>query len=488
MATDSISSVLKLLLLLLIILFHNSADSASDVKYLPGFEGPLPFELETGYIGVGEEEEVQLFYYFIKSERNPEEDPLLIWLSGGPGCSALSGLFYENGPVTVKLEVYNGTRPSLVSTTYSWTKVSSIIYLDQPVGSGFSYSRTQLAEKPSDSGEVKRIHEFLHKWLSKHQEFSSNPFYVGGDSYSGMVVPALVQEISKGIMLLFLIYQSPSPFPLTLSFLIQTFLFITVLKRYCRKLLMLRTSNKPPGPSIFGYVLGNPSTEREVDYNYRVPYAHGMALISDELYESMKRTCKGKYENVDPCNTECLKLVKEYQKCTDRINKAFILMSYCEETEDTPPDCYVYRYLLTTYWANDGSVRRALRIREDSIGKWVRCYWKIPYTHDIKSSVPYHMNNSISGYPSLIFSGDHDMFVPFLGTQAWIRSLNYSLTDDWRPWMIGDQIAGYTRTYANKMTFATIKASLFFGGGHTPEYKPDESSIMFQRWINGQPL
>ena len=86
-------------------------------------------------------------------------------------------------------------------------------------------------------------------------------------------------------------------------------------------------------------------------------------------------------------------------------------------------------------------------------------------------------------------SGDHDMYVPSLGTQAWIRSLNYSVTDDWRPWMIGDQIAGYitflfvhspvnfisrmsssdllcfgryTRTYANQMTFATIKASLFF--------------------------
>ncbi|CAA7059964.1 unnamed protein product [Microthlaspi erraticum] len=81
------------------------------------------------------------------------------------------------------------------------------------------------------------------------------------------------------------------------------------------------------------------------------------------------------------------------------------------------------------------------------------------------------------------FSGDHDLEVPFLGTQAWIRSLNYSLIADWRPWMIGDQIAGYTRTYAYKMTFATIR-----GGAHTPEYKPDESYIMFQRWISGQPL
>ncbi|KAG7581054.1 Peptidase S10 serine carboxypeptidase [Arabidopsis suecica] len=401
MANDYVSSVL--LLLILLIFLSQRTDSASIVKSLPGFDGPLPFELETGYIGVGDEEEVQLFYYFIKSERNPQEDPLLLWLSGGPGCSSISGLLYENGPVAMKLEVYNGTLPSLVSTTYSWTKVSSIIYLDQPVGTGFSYSRTQLLNKPSDSGEAKRIHEFLLKWLSKHQEFSSNLFYVGGDSYCGMVIPALVQEISKG-------------------------------NYVCCK----------PPINLQGYVLGNPSTENEIDMNYRIPYAHGMALISDELYESMKRICKGKYENVDPRNTKCLKLVGEYQKCINRINKALIITPECVETS---PDCYMYRYLLTTYWANDESVQRALHVNKGSIGEWVRCYREIPYNHDIKSSVPYHMNNSIDGYPSLIFSGDHDMEVPYLGTQAWIRSLNYPLIDDWRPWMIGDQIAGYYRFF-----------------------------------------
>ncbi|EOA30599.1 hypothetical protein CARUB_v10013730mg [Capsella rubella] len=427
------------LLLLLISFYSECTCSASIVKFLPGFDGPLPFELETGYIGVGEEEEVQLFYYFIKSERNPEEDPLLLWLSGGPGCSSISGLLYENGPMTVKHEVYNGTLPSLVSATYSWTKISSIIYLDQPVGTGFSYSRTQLVNKASDTGEVKRIHEFLHKWLGKHQEFLSNPFYAGGDSYSGLIIPALVQEISKGNYI-------------------------------CCK----------PPINLKGYVLGNPVTEYEIEQNHRIPYAHGMALISDELYESMKRICKGEYINVDPRNAECLKLVEEYQKCIGRINLPLIITPLCEKTS---PDCYEYRYFLTAYWANDERVQKSLFVKKGSIGEWVRCYLDIPYTRDIKSSVPYHMNNSIDGYPSLIYSGDHDMVVPFLGTQAWIRSLNYSLIDDWRPWMIGDQIAGYTRTYANKMTLATIK-----GGGHTAEYKPEESYIMFQRWISGQPL
>lgn len=46
------------------------------------------------YISVGDS---KLFYYFIESQGNPQEDPLFLWLTGGPGCSSFCGLVYEIG-------------------------------------------------------------------------------------------------------------------------------------------------------------------------------------------------------------------------------------------------------------------------------------------------------------------------------------------------------------------------------------------------------
>jgi len=137
--------------------------SSSVVNSLPGFQGPLPFELETGYVGVDESEDVQLFYYFVKSESNPKEDPLLLWLSGGPGCSSFYGLIYEIGPLYFKAMQKDGSLPELVLNPNSWSKVASIIYLDLPVGTGFSYARTSLASYSTDLQASDQAYQFLRK-------------------------------------------------------------------------------------------------------------------------------------------------------------------------------------------------------------------------------------------------------------------------------------------------------------------------------------
>ncbi|KAB8115105.1 hypothetical protein EE612_055164, partial [Oryza sativa] len=93
----------------------------------------------------------ELFYYFIESEGDPSTDPVLLWLTGGDRCSVLSALFFEIGPLKLVIEPYNGSLPRLHYHPYSWTKVASILFVDSPVGAGFSFSRDP---KGYDVGDV----------------------------------------------------------------------------------------------------------------------------------------------------------------------------------------------------------------------------------------------------------------------------------------------------------------------------------------------
>lgn len=47
-----------------------------------------------------------MFYYFVESEKSPANDPVVLWLNGGPGCSSLGGFVYEHGKHTLLRELY----------------------------------------------------------------------------------------------------------------------------------------------------------------------------------------------------------------------------------------------------------------------------------------------------------------------------------------------------------------------------------------------
>ncbi|MCL7030812.1 hypothetical protein MKW94_027424 [Papaver nudicaule] len=462
--------------------FRTGPSSPSTVKYLPGFSGPLPFHLETGYISVngGDEDppsnnndgnrDMELFYYFVKSERKPEEDPLVFWFTGGPHCSSLSGLFFEIGPVNMDQDGFDGGLPKLVLNKDSWTKVANIIFPDAPVYTGFSYSKSSPNLYVGDKESARSIYEFVIKWLIRHPEFKSNPLYIGGDSYSGIIVPVVVQYLINDI-----------------------------------------ETQKYPFLHLKGYLLGNPVANMQFEKNARVPYAYSMGLLSYELYESMKENCKGKYINFDLDNVNCLKDRQKYQECISNICVAHITEDkYCGYAESKPPvinrrslsavtevlsssesalpipGCRDYNHdLLSGIWANDVRVQEALHVKKETVKKWIRCNFNVPYKYDIPSSVEYHQNLSTKlGYRALIYSGDHDFMVPHVSTEAWIRSLNLSIIQDWRPWLLDDQFAGYTRTHSSGLTYATVK-----GAGHTaPEYRPKECYAMFERWISHAPL
>ncbi|XP_041010659.1 serine carboxypeptidase-like 18 isoform X2 [Juglans microcarpa x Juglans regia] len=422
----------------LLLQISNLVVSQSITNTLPGFTGELPFKLETGYIGVGELDEVQLFYYFIESERSPKDDPVVLWLTGGPGCSGLSGLLFEIGPLSINYANSSGNKPTLELNPYSWTKVANIIFLDSPVGTGFSYATTWEAYNVDDISSAAQTYEFLRKWFLAHSMFLSNPLYIAGDSYSGIPVPIVVQEVSNGNEI----------------------------------------GHLPP-LILKGLVLGNPLTHRIFDLDARLKFAHRMALISDRLYECISNTFFNQI--LEPnCATQSPKpnKLREWSVLDD---------SFIDIHTSTPqvpgPWCRNYNYLYSYVWANDKTVREALHIQEGTKTNWERCNKSLAYTENVITSIDYHRNLTKKDLRALVYSGDHDMTIPYVGTEEWIETLDLSIKDDWRPWFVDGQIAGYVTIFTEEkysLTFTTIK-----GGGHTaPEYKPKECLAMLDRWFS----
>ncbi|KAI5314749.1 hypothetical protein L3X38_043925 [Prunus dulcis] len=236
----------------------------------------------------------------------------------------------------------------------------------------------------------------------------------------------------------------------------------------------------------------------------------------EELYQSMKRNCKGEYVNVDLNNTLCADDLEVFNKCVEDIHLEQILEPVCSVSspksagskwfaEDLVnkdsanlllsfpqlrgPWCRSYNYLFSYIWANDGTVQDALHIREGSIKEWERCNKTLQdlYISDVSSSLVYHENLIKQGYRVLIYSGDHDMNIPYVSTMGWIESLNLTVDSHWKPWFLHGQAAGYRVLYSDKkyqLTYTTIK-----GAGHTaPEYKPEECLAMINRWLAYYPL
>ncbi|TXG48813.1 hypothetical protein EZV62_024688 [Acer yangbiense] len=291
-------------------------------------------------------------------------------------------------------------------------------------------------------------------------------------------------------------------------------------------------AGEKPVINFKGYMIGNGVTDPKFDGNALVPFAHGMALISDDLFEEVKAACGGNYYS-EP-NQNCLQKLGKVDNAIGYLNIYDIL----EPCYHSPPSSMKNNIPNSTFgelgkterplpvrkrmfgrawpfkapvlpgivpswpqllssgsvpciddevataWLNDESVRKALHAAsKNETGEWQLCT-TLGYSHDAGSMLTYHKNLTMQGYRALIYSGDHDMCVPFTGTQAWTRSLGYNIVEEWRPWYPTDQdvASGYLQGYDHNLTFFTIK-----GAGHTvPEYKPRESLHFYSRWLVGE--
>lgn len=120
----------------------------------------------------------------------------MLWVTGGPGGSGMIGIMQELGPCRI-----NDDGTGTDYNEFGWTKNSSVIFIDQPVGTGFSYSRNGCVPSDSYLG-AKDMHVFLQIFLSDvFPEKKGLDFHIAGSSYAGHFIPPLSSEIIKNNIL-----------------------------------------------------------------------------------------------------------------------------------------------------------------------------------------------------------------------------------------------------------------------------------------------
>ncbi|KAM5445297.1 putative carboxypeptidase C [Microsporum audouinii] len=142
----------------------------------------------TGWLDLGPK---HLFFWYFDSQNDPENDPLTLWMTGGPGYSSMLGMLQEVGPCLIN-EHGNGT----YYNPWGWSKKSSMLFVDQPVGVGFSY--IDEGHDTPDTSHIAAVdmHRFLQLFVSEvFPSKLSVPFHISGESYGGHYIPHLGAQI-----------------------------------------------------------------------------------------------------------------------------------------------------------------------------------------------------------------------------------------------------------------------------------------------------
>uniref|UniRef100_U3KQU6 Carboxypeptidase n=1 Tax=Homo sapiens TaxID=9606 RepID=U3KQU6_HUMAN len=177
---------LLLLLLLLLVSWASRGEAAPDqdeIQRLPGLAKQPSFRQYSGYLkGSGSK---HLHYWFVESQKDPENSPVVLWLNGGPGCSSLDGLLTEHGPFLVQPDGV-----TLEYNPYSWNLIANVLYLESPAGVGFSYSDDKFYAT-NDTEVAQSNFEALQDFFRLFPEYKNNKLFLTGESYAGIYIPTL---------------------------------------------------------------------------------------------------------------------------------------------------------------------------------------------------------------------------------------------------------------------------------------------------------
>ncbi|RHY88374.1 hypothetical protein DYB35_008671, partial [Aphanomyces astaci] len=461
------------------------ANNHHKVKSLPNFNDkhPIDFDMYAGRIPLSKPG-VELFYWLVHSESDPRTDPLVLWLNGGPGCSSLAGLFTELGPFVVEGDL------SVKRNKYAWNRKANMLFLESPAGVGFSTPLLNASDYTEDTTAA-NAYEFLQRFFDMYPAYLHRPFYIMGESYAGRYIPYLVH-----------------------------------------KLVLHPIANV----SLRGFSIGNPATDDKVDGNALMDYYYTHGMISRQNYKKTTAACVGEVIRMclssrHNCSADCTKALHAGILQVDKqaLNPYNIYGDVCL-LENGQANALHYplhqrailprgdigpcQDVFTKSYLQLNVVQRALHVEGDHV-PWADCNHKVTrmYTRS-PSALPlyprilsagtteihlfltifiYSYNkyttttNSVHcggvGLKALIYSGDADSVVNFIGTERWItdEGLNLTVSQDWRAWFGPDkQLAGYTQEYTN-LTFKTVK-----GAGHmVAANRPLHALYLFECFVYG---
>ena len=161
------------------LLLQSSKSKPDSVFPVPSFHG---------FIKVGGDA-ADIFYWGFPSQSNPLTDPVVFWFNGGPGVSSILGLLEENGPFLLNNETSN-----LDINEWGWNKNSTLIFVDHPIGVGFSHGG--IRDIPQTEWQnVPLMLEFFTTLVQIRPELANLDIYLFGESYAGHFVPFIAQSL-----------------------------------------------------------------------------------------------------------------------------------------------------------------------------------------------------------------------------------------------------------------------------------------------------
>ncbi|TWU72544.1 Cell death protease [Metarhizium rileyi] len=445
-----------------------ASKSAADyyVRELPGLPKDVPpIKMHAGHIEIASETNGNLFFWHFQNNHIANRQRTVIWINGGPGCSSEDGALMEVGPYRV-----NGDK-TLVFNNGTWNEFANLLFVDNPVGTGFSYVDTNSYIHELTTMATHFV-TFLETFFALFPEYEHDDLYIAGESYAGQHIPYIARAILD------------------------------------RNKLKSRREQW----SLGGLLIGNGWISPKDQSSAYLKYSLQNGLIekgSDDAQrlQHMQRVCD-KELSINPGHidyAECELILNKILEVTrDGSGDQACINMYDVRLRDSAPSCgmnwppdlkNVGPYL------RDPQVISALNIDPQRNTGWQECNSMVHASLKNQNSTAAIslLPDILKEVPILLFSGAEDLICNHVGTEelisnlAWNGGRGFEVTPgNWSPrrqWTFEGEVAGFWQE-ARNLTYV-----LFYNASHmVPFDYPRRSRDMLDRFmkvdissIGGQP-